>query len=97
MVGHRAIVHGATVGDDCIIGMGAILLNRCKIGAGSIVAAGAVVREDFEVPHGSLVVGVPGLVKRPCTPEELARIKKNALDYARRAQEYRNSFAGWLK
>jgi carbonic anhydrase/acetyltransferase-like protein (isoleucine patch superfamily) len=97
VVGHRAVIHGSTVGDDCIIGMGAILLNRSKIGAGSIVAAGAVVREDFEVPPGSLVAGVPAVVKRPCTPDELARIKRNALDYARRAQEYLKSFADWQK
>lgn len=88
VVGHRAIIHGATVGDDCIIGMGAILLNRSKVGRNCIVAAGAVVREDFVVPDGSLVAGVPAVVKRPLTPEETERIRRNATDYAARAQLY---------
>ena len=92
VVGHRATIHGATVGDDCIIGMGAILLNRSQVGAGSIVAAGAVVREDFVVPPGSLVAGVPAVVKRPLTPEETARIRRNAADYAKRAQQYLRAF-----
>jgi carbonic anhydrase/acetyltransferase-like protein (isoleucine patch superfamily) len=88
VVGHRAIIHGATVGDDCIIGMGAILLNRSRVGSNCIVAAGAVVREDFVVPDGSLVVGVPAAIKRPLTPEETERIRRNARDYAARAQLY---------
>jgi carbonic anhydrase/acetyltransferase-like protein (isoleucine patch superfamily) len=88
VVGHRAVIHGATVGDDCIIGMGAILLNRSRIGNNCIVAAGAVVREDFVVPDGSLVAGVPAVVKRPLTPEETERIRRNATDYAARAQLY---------
>ena len=88
VVGHRAIIHGATVGDDCIIGMGAILLNRSKVGANCIVAAGAVVREDFVVPDGSLVAGVPAVVKRPLTAEETERIRRNATDYAARAKLY---------
>jgi carbonic anhydrase/acetyltransferase-like protein (isoleucine patch superfamily) len=93
VVGHRAIIHGATVGDDCIIGMGAILLNRSRVGRNCIVAAGAVVREDFAVPAGSLVAGVPAVVKRPLTPEEIERIRRNATDYAARARLYlRQSF-----
>lgn len=88
VVGHRAIVHGATVGDDCIIGMGAILLNRSRVGNNCIVAAGAVVREDFAVPDGSLVAGVPAVVKRPLTLEETERIRRNVADYAARARLY---------
>jgi carbonic anhydrase/acetyltransferase-like protein (isoleucine patch superfamily) len=88
VVGHRAIIHGATVGDDCIIGMGAILLNRSRIGNNCIVAAGAVVREDFVVPDGSLVAGVPAVIKRPLTAEESERIRRNAADYAARARLY---------
>jgi len=89
VVGHRAIIHGATVGDDCIIGMGAILLNRSRVGNNCIVAAGAVVREDFVVPDGSLAAGVPAVVKRPLTPEETERIRRNATDYSSRARLYR--------
>ncbi|MEO0078434.1 MAG: gamma carbonic anhydrase family protein [candidate division WOR-3 bacterium] len=93
VVGHRAIIHGATVEDDCIIGMGAILLNRSRVGAGSIVAAGAVLREDFVVPPGSLVAGVPAVVKRPLNAAETDRIRRNAQDYALRAQRYREELA----
>ncbi len=63
-VGHRAILHGCMVEDDCLIGMGSILLNRVHIGTGSVVAAGAVLPEGMEVPQGSLVMGVPGRVVR---------------------------------
>ena len=94
VVGHRAIIHGSTVEDDCIIGMGAILLNRSRVGRNCIVAAGSVVREDFVAPAGSLVAGVPGVVKRPLTPEEIERIRRNATDYAARAQLYRREFSG---
>jgi carbonic anhydrase/acetyltransferase-like protein (isoleucine patch superfamily) len=73
-IGHRAIVHGATVSDDCLIGMGAILLNRVQVGSGSIVGAGAVCRERMIIPPNSLVVGVPAKVIRETTPEERARI-----------------------
>jgi carbonic anhydrase/acetyltransferase-like protein (isoleucine patch superfamily) len=93
VVGHRAVVHGATVGDDCIVGMGAILLNRSRVGSNCIVAAGSVVREDFVVPDGSLVAGVPAVIKRPLTPAELERIRRNATDYAARAQLYRRELA----
>jgi carbonic anhydrase/acetyltransferase-like protein (isoleucine patch superfamily) len=93
VVGHRAIIHGATIDDDCIIGMGAILLNRSRVGRNCIVAAGAVVREDFVVPPGSLVAGVPAVVKRPLTPEEIERINRNVTDYAARAQLYLKELA----
>src|ERR687894_608212 len=63
-VGHRVILHGCTVGDDCLIGMGSVLLNRVTIGSGSVVAAGAVVPEGMQVPPGSLVMGVPGRIVR---------------------------------
>jgi len=63
-VGHRAILHGCTVEDDCLVGMGAMLLNRVKLGAGSVVGAGAVITENTEIPPGSLVLGVPGKVVR---------------------------------
>ena len=80
-IGHRAIVHGATVEDDVLIGMGAILLNGCRIGRGSIVGAGAVVREGMQVPPNSLVVGVPGRVIRETTEEERARIARTVQAY----------------
>jgi carbonic anhydrase/acetyltransferase-like protein (isoleucine patch superfamily) len=63
-VGHRVILHGCTVEDECLIGMGAILLNRVRVGRGSVIGAGALLLEGTEVPPGSLVVGLPGKVVR---------------------------------
>ncbi len=80
-IGHRAIVHGATVEDDCLIGMGAILLNRVHVGRGSIVGAGAVCREGMVIPPGSLVVGVPARVVRPTTDAERERIRHTVDSY----------------
>ena len=61
-MGHRAILHGCTVEDGTLVGMGAILLNNVRVGTGSVIGAGAVLPEGMEVPPGSLVVGVPGRV-----------------------------------
>jgi carbonic anhydrase/acetyltransferase-like protein (isoleucine patch superfamily) len=80
-IGHRAIVHGATVADDCLIGMGAILLNRVQVGSGTIVGAGAVCREGMNIPPNSLVVGVPAKVIRETTPEERDRIAHTVKAY----------------
>ena len=63
-IGHRCIIHGCTIGDHCLIGMGAIIMNGAKIGKGSIVSAGAVVMENTEIPPFSLVAGVPGKIKK---------------------------------
>ena len=68
-VGHRVILHGCTVEDDCLIGMGAILLNRVRVGRGSVIGAGALLLEGTEIPPGSLVVGFPGKVVRPVDGE----------------------------
>ena len=80
-IGHRAIVHGSTIEDECLIGMGAILLNRSVIGAGSVVGAGAVVGEGVVIPPGSIVLGVPGKVVKPVSTEMLERVRKNAQAY----------------
>ena len=71
-VGHGAILHGCTVGDRCVIGMGVMLLNGCRIGAESIVAAGTLVPERVQIPSGSLVMGAPARVRRELTNEERA-------------------------
>ncbi len=73
-VGHRAILHGCAVEDDCLIGMGAILLNRVRVGTGSVIGAGAVLPEGMEVPPGSVVLGVPARVVRPVDEELRSRI-----------------------
>jgi carbonic anhydrase/acetyltransferase-like protein (isoleucine patch superfamily) len=90
-VGHGAILHGCTVEDDCLIGMGATVLNLAVIGAGSLVAAGTVVLEGTVVPPGSLVAGVPGKVRRELTEEERARIRSNAEHYLEISEGHRES------
>ncbi len=80
-IGHRAIVHGATIEDDCLIAMGAILLNGVHVGTGSIIGAGAVCREGMVVPPNSLVLGVPGRVTRETTDAERERIRKTVQSY----------------
>ena len=84
-IGHGAIVHGCTIEDQCLIGMGAILLNGAHVGAGSIVAAGTLLVEGMKVPAKSLVMGSPGKVKRLLTHAETADI----LAYADRYAQYR--------
>jgi carbonic anhydrase/acetyltransferase-like protein (isoleucine patch superfamily) len=80
-IGHRAIVHGATLEDGCLVAMGAILLNGVRIGSGSIVGAGAVCREGMEVPRNSLVLGVPGRIVRETTAAEQDRISRTVESY----------------
>ncbi len=88
-VGHGAIVHGAVIEDDCLIGMGAVILNGAHIGKGSLIAAGAVVTEGAEIPPKSLVMGVPGKVKRELTEEEYQKNRDNAARYVKIGAEYR--------
>jgi carbonic anhydrase/acetyltransferase-like protein (isoleucine patch superfamily) len=87
-VGHRAIIHGCTIGDECMIGMGAIVMNRSVVGPQSIVAAGAVVLEGFKVPPGTMVAGVPAKVIRELKPEEVQRIRDVAGIYIRESKLY---------
>ena len=86
-VGHGAIVHGCTVEDGALIGMGAILLNGCVIGKNSLVAAGALVTQNTVIPPESLVVGSPARVLRPLRPEELETQAGDALHYVRHAAD----------
>jgi carbonic anhydrase/acetyltransferase-like protein (isoleucine patch superfamily) len=88
-IGHRAIVHGATIHDDCLIGMGAILLNRVVVGSGSIIGAGAVCTEGMEIPPNSLVVGVPAKVRRETTDDERTRIGRTVQAYLLLQEEHR--------
>ena len=80
-VGHNAIVHGATIEDDVLVGMHATLLNRCVIGKGSIVAAGAVVPEGMIVPPGSIVMGVPAYVRGPLNERQRSLAPDGAEEY----------------
>jgi carbonic anhydrase/acetyltransferase-like protein (isoleucine patch superfamily) len=88
-VGHRAILHGCTVDDECLIGMGSVLLNGVHIGTGCVVAAGAVLREGMVVPPGSVVMGVPGRVVRPVDEALRARIRETWEHYVVEAERHR--------
>lgn len=90
-VGHRAVLHGCTVGDQVLVGMGAILLNHAVIGTGSLIGAGALVTEGMVVPPGSLVLGAPGRVRRQITEEERDRIRTNAETYVALMQIHRDA------
>jgi carbonic anhydrase/acetyltransferase-like protein (isoleucine patch superfamily) len=87
-LGHGAIVHGATVEDDVMIAMRAVVMTGARIGAGSIVAVGAVVPEGMEIPPGSVVMGIPGRVRRPCEERDLALIRHAAEHYVAAAKAY---------
>ena len=87
-IGHGAIIHGAKIEDNCLIGMGAIVLNDAKIGEGSLIAAGALVSERKEIPPRSLVMGVPGKVVRELTEEEVQANIINAETYVGVGQRY---------
>ncbi len=80
-VGHRAIIHGCTIGNGCLIGMGAIILSHAVIGEDSVIGAGAVVREGTIIPPRSLVVGVPGRIIRQVDEELLARARRTVEHY----------------
>jgi carbonic anhydrase/acetyltransferase-like protein (isoleucine patch superfamily) len=88
-VGHAAVVHGCTVEDHCLIGMGATVLNGAVIGTGSLVAAGAVVLEGTVVPPRSLVAGVPAKVRRELTDDESEGVRQNAARYVELARAHR--------
>jgi carbonic anhydrase/acetyltransferase-like protein (isoleucine patch superfamily) len=90
-VGHGAIIHGCRIGDNCLIGMGAILLDGVVVEDNCIIGAGSVVAEHTVVPAGSLVLGVPGRVKRSLTEEEIKKIAINADEYKELARTYRNA------
>jgi gamma-carbonic anhydrase len=87
-IGHAAIVHGCTIGDRVLIGMGATLLNGARIGDDCIVAARSLVPERVVIPPRSLVMGMPAKVKRPLTDEEVASIIEYAQNYVRYRRDY---------
>jgi carbonic anhydrase/acetyltransferase-like protein (isoleucine patch superfamily) len=87
-IGHGAVVHGCTVEDRCLIGMGAILLNGVTVGSGSIVAAGTLLPEGTQVPPRSLVMGSPGKVRRPVSDADLDEIQMYADRYVAYRLDY---------
>ncbi|MCP9774286.1 gamma carbonic anhydrase family protein [Cyanobium sp. HWJ4-Hawea] len=85
-IGHRAVIHGATLEDGCLIGIGAIVLNGVTVGAGALVAAGSVVTKD--VPAGALVMGAPAQVKRQLSPEAIEEQRLHARKYRQLAMAH---------
>ncbi|WP_270887960.1 gamma carbonic anhydrase family protein [Pedococcus sp. 5OH_020] len=89
-VGHRAVLHGCTIEDDVLVGMGAIVMNHVVIGAGSVVAAGALLPEGLVVPPRSLVLGMPAKVRRETNDHEVAGNRANAASYVSLAAAHRS-------
>jgi carbonic anhydrase/acetyltransferase-like protein (isoleucine patch superfamily) len=87
-VGHGAILHGCTIGDQVLIGMGAIIINGARVGNGSIIGAGAVITEGKDIPANSVVIGVPGKVVKQADPDQQQHILNNAASYIELAREY---------
>ena len=87
-IGHKCVVHGCTIEDNCLIGMGSVIMNGAKIGRGSIVAAGSVILENVEIPPFSLVAGIPGKIKRQLDESVLEFIRGAEDHYSRSALNY---------
>jgi carbonic anhydrase/acetyltransferase-like protein (isoleucine patch superfamily) len=82
------MLHGCTIGDNSLIGMGATVLNGAVIGRDCLIGAGALVTEGKVIPDGSLVMGVPGRVVRPLDPQAIARLRQSALSYQENARRF---------
>lgn len=88
-VGHQVMLHGCTIGDESLIGIGAIVLNGAKIGRHCVVGAGALVTEGKEFPDGSMIIGSPAKAMRQLTPEQIEGLRRSALHYTENAERYR--------
>lgn len=89
-IGHKAMLHGCTIGDNSLIGMGATVLNGAKIGKNCLIGAGALIAEGKEIPDGSLVMGMPGKIKRELGEDDFANLRKSALFYQEKARLFRD-------
>ncbi len=87
-IGHRAVLHGCSIADHCLVGIGAVLLNGCTIGAESVIGAGALIPEGKVIPPRSLVIGMPGRVNRAITDEEAAGLRRSAEVYVEKMRRY---------
>jgi carbonic anhydrase/acetyltransferase-like protein (isoleucine patch superfamily) len=88
-IGHAAVIHGCTIEDDALIGIGAMVLDGARVGKGAVVAAGSLVTEGMEVPPATLVMGAPAKPRRPVSAEEQARFRKGVQSYVERAALYK--------
>ena len=93
-VGHNSVIHGCTIGNDVLIGMGAVVLSGATVGDGALVAAGAVVREGFEVPPGMVAAGVPAKIRGEVTPALRRRIHDGVETYVHYSRRYRQGELG---
>jgi len=89
-VGHGVVLHGCKIGNNCLIGMGAIILSGAEIGENSIIGAGSVITQNKKIPEGSLVVGVPAKFKKKLSSEEIQKIKEASQHYIEKIKEYKN-------
>ena len=90
-IGHLVMLHGCTIGDNSLIGIGAVILNNAKIGKNCIIGAKALITENKEIPDNSLVIGSPGKVIRLVTKEEVKSINENAIHYQKNWKKYSKS------
>lgn len=89
-IGHHAILHGCTIGDNSLVGIGSTILNGAKIGKNCLVGAHALVAENKEIPDNSMVLGMPGKVVRQLEPEVIARLQEAAIRYIRNWQRFKS-------
>lgn len=89
-IGHMVMLHGCAIGDGSLIGIKSVILNGAKIGKNCLIGANSLITEGKEIPDGSLVMGSPGKVVRPLTPEEIAGLAKTAAHYVERSRLYRD-------
>jgi carbonic anhydrase/acetyltransferase-like protein (isoleucine patch superfamily) len=87
-IGHKAMIHGCWIGDGSLVGMNAVVLDNARVGPFALVAAGAVVRENFVVPEGTLVAGVPARIIRSITDDEKAQVLQSAKNYVGYARSF---------
>ena len=88
-VGHQVMLHGCTIGDESLIGIGAVVLNGAKIGKNCLVGAGALVTEGKEFPDGSMIIGAPAKAVRELTPEQIEGLRQSALHYIENARRFK--------
>ena len=90
-IGHKAMLHGCTIGDNSLIGINAVVLNRAKIGRNCLIGANALITEGKEIPDNSMVLGAPGKVVRELTEEEIRGLRWSAVHYVENARRFRNA------
>ncbi|NKJ50687.1 gamma carbonic anhydrase family protein [Burkholderia sp. SG-MS1] len=88
-IGHQAMLHGCTIGENCLIGIQAVILNGARVGRNCLVGAGALLSEGKSFPERSLIIGTPARVSRELTDDVIAQLSANARDYRERGQSYR--------